>query len=214
MKKYFTYDNEYISGGQFFLRNMLFFILSLLLVGIYLSSVNAYKRSKSLGHDDNTATIWGIWGFLMIPLAFTPIALITNTIPYWYLWWSDGNPTENNEKTSTQELKEETRKKTNFSKVKSKLKSENLIPQAMLLDDAKSAGYPPFQKGQRDIEIKMLVGQKVNIMAADSSLVRFKKTRDICLENDMIDAGNFFQEYVNLYDYYIKNYDKVGGPKS
>ena len=33
---------------------------------------------------------YGHWGFLVFPLAFTPAAFFTNTIPYWYLWWSNG----------------------------------------------------------------------------------------------------------------------------
>ena len=106
-----------------------------------------------------------------------------------------------------------------FSKVQSELKKTkiggtSLEPQSMLLSQARDAGYPLFQKGQKDLEIKMLVKQKVNIMAVATSLERFKKARDICIQNDMKKAGDFFQEYVKLYEYYAKNYDKVGGPKS
>ncbi len=89
MEKYFKYDDEYISGWTYFLRSILNSLLSLLLIGLYLNSVTAYKRARSLGHND-TATLWGIWGFLTFPLAFTPLALITNTIPHWYLWFSNG----------------------------------------------------------------------------------------------------------------------------
>ena len=88
--RFFKYDDEYISGWTYFSRSALNIILSFLFIGIYLNSVTAYKRAKSLGHND-AATLWGIWGFLAFPLAFTPIAIISNTIPHWYLWFSNGN---------------------------------------------------------------------------------------------------------------------------
>ena len=87
--RFFEYDDEYISGWTYFSRSILNTLLSLLLIGVYLNSVTAYKRARSLGNND-TATLWGIWGFLAFPLAFTPIAIITNTIPHWYLWFSNG----------------------------------------------------------------------------------------------------------------------------
>ena len=90
MKKYFSYDNEYISGNTYFLRFMLNFFLAILLIGFYLLSVNAYKRSKSLGHSESVSVIWAIWGFLVPFLGLLPIAIITNTIPHFYLWFSNG----------------------------------------------------------------------------------------------------------------------------
>jgi antitoxin component YwqK of YwqJK toxin-antitoxin module len=105
MEKYFKYDDEYITGGTYFLRSILNSFLSLVLIGIYLNSVTAYKRAKSLGHDDS-ATIWGIWGFLAFPLAFTPFAIITNTIPHWYLWFANGRGKSNLENQVEQEAKE------------------------------------------------------------------------------------------------------------
>ena len=88
--KYLTYNDEYITGNQFFGRGILSFLLSLLLIGLYMYSVNAYKRSKSLGHSDSACNIWAVWGFLVVILAFTTVSFLTNTIPYWYLWWSNG----------------------------------------------------------------------------------------------------------------------------
>ena len=105
MEKYFKYDDEYITGGTYFLRSILNSLLSIVLIGIYLNSVTAYKRAKSLGHDDS-ATIWGIWGFLAFPLAFTPFAIITNTIPHWYLWFANGRGKSNLENQVEQEAKE------------------------------------------------------------------------------------------------------------
>lgn len=88
--KYLTYNDEYITGNQFFARGLLSFLLCIIFIGFYMYSVNAYKRAKSLGHSDSGCNIWAIWGFLVVILAFTPISFITNTIPYWYLWWSNG----------------------------------------------------------------------------------------------------------------------------
>tara|TARA_B100001564_G_scaffold67640_1_gene53367 strand:+ start:59 stop:721 length:663 start_codon:yes stop_codon:yes gene_type:complete len=88
--KYLSYNDEYITGNQFFLRGMLSLFFTMFLVGLYMYSVAAYKRAKSLGNSDSACNIWAIWGFLVVILAFTPIAFFTNTIPYWYLWWSNG----------------------------------------------------------------------------------------------------------------------------
>jgi antitoxin component YwqK of YwqJK toxin-antitoxin module len=114
MQKYFKYDDEYITGGTYFLRSILNSLLSFFLIGIYLNSVTAYKRAKSLGHDDS-ATIWGIWGFLAFPLAFTPFAIITNTIPHWYLWFSNGRAESKLEKQVEQEAKENILAQQNFA---------------------------------------------------------------------------------------------------
>jgi hypothetical protein len=88
--KYLSYNDEYITGNQFFGRGVLSFLLSFFLIGLYMYSVNAYKRAKSLGHSDSACNIWAAWGFLVVILAFTPVSFITNTVPYWYLWWSNG----------------------------------------------------------------------------------------------------------------------------
>lgn len=94
--KYLSYNDEYITGNQFFLRGMLSLFLTIFLVGLYMYSVAAYKRAKSLGNSDSACNIWAVWGFLVVILAFTPIAFFTNTLPYWYLWWSNG-PGKNNQ---------------------------------------------------------------------------------------------------------------------
>ena len=103
MKKLFKYDNEYISGWQYFFRNLLYFFLSFLLVGIYLMSVNAYKRARSLGHSETPCIAWAIWGSLKFPFivvfmiiypyleeTINPVFFII-TIPVLYLWFKD-NP--------------------------------------------------------------------------------------------------------------------------
>lgn len=50
IKKYFTYNNEYISGWTYLLRILLSGVLLILFVvpGVYFASITAYKRSMSL----------------------------------------------------------------------------------------------------------------------------------------------------------------------
>lgn len=91
MDKYFTYDDEYISGWQYFFRTLLNTILAIILVGLYLQSVNSYKRARSLGNSSTACNLFGIWGFLSIGIGLTPAAFV-NIIPHWYLWFSNGNP--------------------------------------------------------------------------------------------------------------------------
>tara|TARA_B100000767_G_scaffold242812_1_gene240099 strand:+ start:186 stop:530 length:345 start_codon:yes stop_codon:yes gene_type:complete len=102
-----------------------------------------------------------------------------------------------------------------ISKVKAELRKKNLIPQADLLQQMKDDGYSDnWNEKRRDFEINMLVAQKVNTMAAIHSLGRFTDTRDICYQNGLEDARKNFQNYVDLYEYYIKNYRELGGPTS
>ena len=102
-----------------------------------------------------------------------------------------------------------------ISKVKTELKKKSLIPQVTLLQQMKDSGYSDnWNEQRRDAEIKMLVKQKVNIMAAALSLKRFTDTRDICYQNGLDEAGKGFQNYVDLYEYYIKHYSDLGGPSS
>ena len=90
MKEYFLFDDEYITGNQYFIRHLISLPLSLILIGFLLSSATAYKRAKSLGNSNFICVIWAIWGALNLPLSLNPIWFLTNTIPYWYLWWTDG----------------------------------------------------------------------------------------------------------------------------
>ena len=100
-------------------------------------------------------------------------------------------------------------KPSNFSKAHSVLKNNNLIPQAMLLKQAKRNGYQVNSKKQRDLEISMLKSQKVDIMAALSSITRFQQAKDICLNNELEKGALFFDFYIDLYGYYMKNYNEL-----
>lgn len=110
-----------------------------------------------------------------------------------------------------------------YSKAHTLLKKKNLIPQAMILNSSRKKGYTTFSKTEdsstftdnhRDKEISMLVLQKVSIMAAASSVSRFKEAVEICNECGLTDGSVMFKQYVNLYKYYIKNYSEVGGPST
>jgi hypothetical protein len=102
-----------------------------------------------------------------------------------------------------------------ISKVKAELNKKNLKPQAVLLQQMKDSGFSDnWDEKRRDLEIKMLVVQKVDIMAAGFSLHRFTEARDICYQYGLEEAGKGFQHYIDLYAYYIKNYKNLGGPTS
>jgi hypothetical protein len=95
--RFFKYDNEYISGWTFFRRTFLNCILLIFFgLGLYLQSVNVYKRGKALGYKSNE--LWAVFGFIQFPLLyllsniyfFDYQGLIYN-LPMWYLWFSNGN---------------------------------------------------------------------------------------------------------------------------
>lgn len=92
MEKYFKYDDEYISGWQYFFRCFLQTFLCLVLVGFYLNSVTSYKRAKSLGNRNGTCNFFAVWGGLSFFIAFIPGLNIINVILHWYLWFSNGTP--------------------------------------------------------------------------------------------------------------------------
>ena len=92
MSKYFTYDDEYISGWQYFFRTFLNSFLAIIIVGLYLQSVTAYKRARSLGNSSTACNLFGIWGFVSIIIAIVPGGVFINIIPHWYLWFPNGNP--------------------------------------------------------------------------------------------------------------------------
>ena len=84
---WWKYDDEYISGWQYFGRMFLGACLTPVLVGFYLCSVTSYKRAKSL--QISSTTFYSIWGAVFVLIAISPVAIIN--IPFlWYLWFSNG----------------------------------------------------------------------------------------------------------------------------
>jgi hypothetical protein len=92
-----------------------------------------------------------------------------------------------------------------FAKALSKLREHDLFPQEMLLKSGKRRfGYIEMSDEQRDLEIKLLNKHVADPIAALKSLIRFNNAKDICLEFELFDEANFLQQYVDLYEFYIK----------
>ena len=55
----------------------------------------------------------------------------------------------------------------------------------------------------------MLKSQNVDILAALTSAGRFNQAKEICLNNDLKKGADFFDFYIDLYGYYVKNHNKL-----
>ena len=78
-KRYFTYNNEHITGASYFIRG--FFALPLMMPfifpGIYWIYIISYKRTKSLNWNNSICHIMSILNALLLPLAIgIPIHII------------------------------------------------------------------------------------------------------------------------------------------
>ena len=86
---YFSYQNEYINGGTYWLRT---FLQSLLIIvfglGVYLIGVTAYKRARSLQCSNGTSIFLSI--FISIA-SLIPFINIISIIIHGYLWFSNGD---------------------------------------------------------------------------------------------------------------------------
>jgi len=145
MKKYFTFDDEYISGWQYFFRYFLFVFLCAFFVGFYLLSVNAYKRAKSLGMNNSNCIFYAIWGALLIFIAFIPIVNIVNLILHLNLWFSNGTPPDNELNGLLDEHRKETVKEY-YDNRQLKCKGSFIIQQCL------SEGGPLDCKGKGCVE--------------------------------------------------------------
>ena len=93
LSKYFSFQNEYISGGTYWLRVFLQQLLTVLFgLGLYLIAVTVYKRAKSLQCSDGVS----IFLALLIPIGnlislVVPYASLFVIVAHGYLWFSDGN---------------------------------------------------------------------------------------------------------------------------
>ena len=93
LSKYFSFQNEYISGGTYWLRVFLQQLLIILFgLGLYLIAVTVYKRAKSLQCSDGVS----IFLALLMPIGnfisyVAPYASFVVIVVHFYLWFSDGN---------------------------------------------------------------------------------------------------------------------------
>ena len=93
---WWDYDNEYLSGWQYFGRYCIGLVLCLVVIGVYLLSVTAYKRARSLGFSEIVCKFWALWGLVLPMLFLTPIAFYIAALPNYYLWFSNGSGKPNN----------------------------------------------------------------------------------------------------------------------
>ena len=94
--------------------------------------------------------------------------------------------------------------KSTLHQVIDKLKENNLEPQAMLLKDG---SYSSFTEDRKRKECDMLKSMyDLKQPAANESLNRFKWARDICEEHSYSEGARFMQNYVDIYDIYLKEY--------
>ena len=97
--------------------------------------------------------------------------------------------------------------KNNFQKVIDELKKNNLDTMVRLLLEAKLVGHMTFSEDQKINECEMLKNNfNLQKGPAIESLNRFKWAKDICEAYDYNKGANFMQNYVHVYNMYIKNY--------
>ena len=94
--------------------------------------------------------------------------------------------------------------KSTLQQVIDKLKENNLEAQAMLLKDG---SYSSFTEDRKRKECDMLKSiYDLKQPTANESLNRFKWAKDICEEHDYSEGARFMQNYVDIYDIYLKEY--------
>lgn len=87
---WWRFDDEYITGWQYFGRSVVGWLFFIVIIGFYLQAVTAYKRSNSLGNSNSTNNFFKIWGGISMILGLIPGIALLNIIPHWYLWFSSG----------------------------------------------------------------------------------------------------------------------------
>ena len=89
LSKYFSFEDEYISGNTYWLRSFLqSFLIIVFGLGFYLIGVTAYKRSRSLQCSNSVSTMFSI--FISIGWFIPFVNLITIGVNI-YLLFSNGN---------------------------------------------------------------------------------------------------------------------------
>lgn len=112
MKKYFTYQNEYISGGRYWWRMFLqSYLVAFFGLGAYLAAVTTYKRSRSLKLSHTNSLILSIYHPISYIIGFAIgleigssgdeslwLLVLLLSAPHFYLLFSNGvPPTKNND---------------------------------------------------------------------------------------------------------------------
>ena len=89
LSKYFSFEDEYISGNTYWLRSFLqTFLIIVFGLGLYLIGVTAYKRSRSLQCSNSVSTMFSL--FISIGWFIPFISFITIGVNL-YLLFSNGN---------------------------------------------------------------------------------------------------------------------------
>ena len=89
LSKFFSFQNEYISGGTYWLRVFLQGVLIIVFgLGLYLIGVTVYKRAKSLQLSNEVSIIFAL--FVSIGSWIPVINFIAIGI-HSYLWFSNGD---------------------------------------------------------------------------------------------------------------------------
>ena len=81
MKKYFIYNNQYLSGWKYWLRILFQALLLSILIGFCLWSITTYARAKSLKHSDSTSIVFAIFN----PILLIVVAVLNSVSKYDYV---------------------------------------------------------------------------------------------------------------------------------
>ena len=106
MKKYFIYNNQYLSGWRYWFRIFLQAFLTSLFIGFYLWGVTTFARAKSLKHSDGTSIVFAILNPILLIIAavlnsassydyenhgmYLLFSIICLSL-HLYLWFADGS---------------------------------------------------------------------------------------------------------------------------
>ena len=94
--------------------------------------------------------------------------------------------------------------KSELGQVIDELKENDLVSQATLLKDGSRSSFTEERKKKECDLLKRIYDLKKPI--AYESLNRFKWAKDICEEHNYSEGANFMQNYVDIYNLYLKEY--------
>jgi hypothetical protein len=91
-----------------------------------------------------------------------------------------------------------------LTRVINQLKANNLDTMVDLLKDSKYIRYSDERIRQECDMLNSIFDLKEG--PANESLNRFKWAKDICIEHDFKEGADFMQNYIRIYELYIKEY--------